>query len=423
MADQRYPVSIGQGETAKQYSEAYQTQPGYAVQWKGILQKAHGQALVRCLCPGKGTRRLAVRHRSEHDSFHLSRYPHTGAEHALDCLYYSPDPDKSGLGAYSKGVVEETKDGDLKIKLTLSLRKKDPAEIQPMEGTSPAPSSSKPSKPAMTLCGLLHLLWSEAGLNQWVPGMAGKRGLGLIHSRLQHAADRMLASRMRIGDALLIATSSAGQQADANSHKVASAIRNKRRLIVVAPLAAHSEEREQAMSGYLAIAGFHGVPRLLMDGELWQRTARSYSAALRGWREGRRVIAIVQTDQPTVPSKAQALNVALMVVSDEWIPVESGYEAVIEAMLRDQGRKFIKPMRFDAEQEQVFPDFWLMDVGAGRELPMEVYGRQDPKYLARKEVKFAYYTRHYGPTGWWSWDASADPRGLSIPAFPPARHP
>ena len=124
----------------------------------------------------------------------------------------------------------------------------------------------------------------------------------------------------------------AGQQADANSQKVASAIRNKRRLIVVAPLAAHSEEREQAMSGYLAIAGFHGVPRLLMDGELWQRTARSYSAALRGWREGRRVIAIVQTDQPTAPSKAQALNVALMVVSDEWIPVESGYEAVIEAM-------------------------------------------------------------------------------------------
>lgn len=192
---------------------------------------------------------------------------------------------------------------------------------------------------------------------------------------------------------------------------------------VVAPLAAHSEEREQAMSGYLAIAGFHGVPRLLMDEELWQRTARSYAAALRGWREGRRVIAIVQTDQPTVPSKAQALNVALMVVSDEWIPVESGYEAVIEALLRDQGRRFIKPMRFDAEQEQVFPDFWLMDVGAGRELPMEVYGRQDPKYLARKEVKCAYYTRHYGPTGWWSWDASADPRGLSIPAFPPARHP
>ena len=48
--------------------------------------------------------------------------------------------------------------------------------------------------------------------------MAGKRGLGLIHSRLQQAADRMLASRMRIGDALVIATNSAGQQADEMAH-------------------------------------------------------------------------------------------------------------------------------------------------------------------------------------------------------------
>ncbi len=423
MADQRYAVSIGLGEKAEQYSEAYQTQPSYAVQWKGVLQKAHGHALVRCLCPGKGTRRLAVRHRSDKDSFHLSRYPHTGAEHALDCLYYSPDPDKSGLGAYSKGVVEETKDGDLKVKLTLSLRKKDPAEVQPMEGTAPAPSSGKPTKPAMTLGGLLHLLWSEAGLNQWVPGMAGKRGLGLIHSRLQQAADRMLASRMRIGDALVIATNSAGQQADANSLKVASAMRNSRRLVVIAPLAGYSEEREQTMDRYITITGFNGIPRLFTDGDLWQRTARSYEAALRGWREGRRVIAIVQTDQPTSASKAQALNVALMVVSDEWIPIESGYEGVIEALLREQGRRFIKPMRFDAGQDQVFPDFWLMDVGAGREVPMEVYGRQDPKYLARKQVKCAYYAQHYGPTGWWSWDASSDPRGLNIPAFPPARHP
>ncbi|MEZ2726746.1 DUF1173 family protein [Pseudomonas putida] len=420
MADQRYAVSIGFGENVNQYSEAYQTQPGYALQWKGVLQKAHRVGLVRCLCPGKGTRRLAVRHRSDSDSFHLSRYPHTGAEHALDCLYYSPDPDKSGLGGYSKGVVEETKDGDLKVKLTLSLRKKDPVDVQPMEGTSPTLSGGKPTKPAMTLGGLLHLLWSEAGLNQWVPGMAGKRGLGLIHSRLQQAADRMLASRMRIGDALVIASSSAdSQQANANSQKVASAIRNNRRLIVIAPLAAYSEEREQTMSRYITITGYHGVPRLFTDTDTWQRIARSYAAELRGWREGRRVIAIVQTDQPTGPGKAQALNVALMVVSDEWIPVESGYEAKIEALLREQGRRFIKPMRFDAGQEQVFPDFWLMDVGAGRELPMEVYGRQDPKYLARKQAKSAYYTQHYGPTGWWSWDASADPKGQSIPPFPP----
>ncbi|WP_418329266.1 DUF1173 family protein [Pseudomonas frederiksbergensis] len=139
------------------------------------------------------------------------------------------------------------------------------------------------------------------------------------------------------------------------------------------------------------------------------------------WRQGRRVIAIVQTDQPTEPGKAQALNVALMVVSDEWIPVESSYEAVIEARLREESRRFVKPLRFDSSEDQVFPDFWLMDASAGTEYPMEVYGRADPKYLARKEVKADYYRTHYG-TRWWAWDASTDPKGEAIPAFPPARN-
>ena len=201
MSDQRYAVTIVHGDSVKQYSEQFQTQASYAAPWKAVLQKAHKQATVSCQCPGTGCRLLAVRHMSDNDSFHLSRYPRTGAEHALDCVYYSPDPDKSGLGSYSKGVVEETSEGDLKIKLTLSLRKKEPADTgQAPEATGSSSGSGKATKPAMTLLGLLHLLWNEAGLNTWSPGMAGKRGLGLDNIRLHDAAYRILSSRMRIGD-------------------------------------------------------------------------------------------------------------------------------------------------------------------------------------------------------------------------------
>jgi len=272
----------------------------------------------------------------------------------------------------------------------------------------------------MTLLGLLHLLWNEAGLNTWSPGMAGKRGLGLVHSRLQDAADRMLASRMRIGDALVIAAGSKGFQSEANERKVKSAIKNNRRLLVIAPLAGHTEDREKTAARYLTITGFNGVPRMFLDDEIWSTVARRFKRELSAWRQGRRVIAIVQTDQPTEPGKAQALNVALMVVSDEWIPVESSYEAVIEARLREESRRFVKPLRFDSSEDQVFPDFWLMDASAGTEYPMEVYGRSDPKYLARKEVKATYYRTHYG-TGWWAWDASSDPQGNAIPEFPSVR--
>lgn len=419
MSEKRYPVSITVGESTQQYSESFQTEQGYSKQWKAVLQKAHKNGAATCLCPGSNKRRLSVRYRSKQDAYHLSRFPYTGAEHSLDCLYYSPAPEKSGLGSYGKGVVEEGEDGDLKLKLTLSLKAKDPAErkVPPLDPGAKS-SAGRPTKPAMTALGLLHLLWTEAGLNRWSPGMAGKRSLSRVHGRLQHAASKMLASRMRIEDALLASTGMDGDQAAANRRKVASAIKHERRLLVIAPLAGYSEERELGLSQYLAIVGFHGIPRVMLGKDVWDATAQRYRRELAGWRQGRRVIAIVQTDQPVTPNKVQGLNVALMVVSDEWIPVDSSYEAVIEARLRDQERTFVKPLRYDSSEEQVFPDFWLMDVGRGVEFPLEVFGRQDPAYLARKKAKRVYYNETYGPDGWWYWDASSDPDALRVPIFP-----
>lgn len=428
MADQKYPVRITLEGSEKTYSVEFQSTNDFATRWKSVLQKAHKRAVVICLCSGSGERRLAVRHLSSNDTFHLSRYPHSGEEHGLDCVYYSPNPNKSGLGAYSKGVIEETTDGDLKIKLALSLRKKDPPDGEPTAETARSLSpSGNPTKPAMTLLGLLHLLWSEAGLNSWVPAMAGKRSVWLIHHRLIEAANRVLTTRLRIAEVLVVATSSAnGQQPEENARKVTSAIKNTRRMLVVAPLAAHTDEREECTAGYLAISGFHGIPRLNIDKDIWANVRRRFKREVSAWSQGKKVIAVVQTDQPAKAFKADtfnadALNIALMVVSSEWIPVDSSYEAAIEAKLRDESRRFSKPLRFDSSEDVVFPDFWLTDVSTNREFPMEVYGRSDPKYLARKAVKTTHYATEYGPNGWWAWDAASDPHGAQIPPFPTAR--
>src|SRR5690606_16799591 len=103
----------------------------------------------------------------------------------------------------------------------------------------------------------------------------------------------------------------------------------------------------------------------------------------------------------------------LMVVTEEWIPVESGYEAVIAEQLIAEGRRFEKPLRFDA-REAVFPDFWLKDTAAP--VPMEVWGMSTAEYQARKQEKTAHYDATYGSGGWWSWNAA---NGDSIPAIPP----
>ena len=134
------------------------------------------------------------------------------------------------------------------------------------------------------------------------------------------------------------------------------------------------------------------------------------------WKAGGRVIAIAITDTPGA-GKASVMRLALMAVSERWIPVASSFEADIEQMLSDEGRSYWKPLRFDASEDEVFPDFWLLDTGE-RETPMEVFGRSDPAYLQRKNNKIRHYNREFGATGWWSWDAAADPKGISMPALP-----
>ena len=82
-------------------------------------------------------------------------------------------------------------------------------------------------------------------------------------------------------------------------------------------------------------------------------------------------------------------------------------------------RSFTKPLRYDADNEVVFPDFILTDTP--RDTPMEVFGRSDEAYSAPKEAKVAYYANKFGQGNWWCWDAASDPLGEKMPPIPPKR--
>nr|WP_282600981.1 DUF1173 family protein [Pantoea ananatis] len=94
-----------------------------------------------------------------------------------------------------------------------------------------------------------------------------------------------------------------------------------------------------------------------------------------------------------------------MTVSPRFIPLDSGYEGMVEEKLWHEKRAFIKPLRYDGE-EDVFPDFVLKDVPGVDALPMEVFGMNTPEYLLRKREKTAHYDREYGQGRWWCWIAS-----------------
>jgi hypothetical protein len=325
----------------------------------------------------------------------------------------------SGLGAYRRGVVQELNDGNTKIKLKVGLQQRATTAPQDVDAASETGKKTPGSRirsgqASMTLLGLLHYLWTEAGFNMWSPSMQGKRSLGMLHYHLLRIASSTYAARVRLSSSMLISTPAAGPQADLNKAKAAEAMNRRRRLVVIAPLARYQSGMEKAPR--LPIMGFHGIPHLSLSGDDWDLLQHRFQREINGWISGDTVIAIAQTDVPTPSAgaiQAKVIDVALMPVTPQWIPIDSGYEAAVVAALVAAERRFEKPLRFDASEEQVFPDFWLRDRGGV--LPMEVWGLTDPEYQARKERKTSFYDEKYGPGKWWQWDAGA---GGPMPPFP-----
>jgi len=407
MSERRYPVHLA----GKHYTPEFQTDPARAKLWKRVLERNYGQH-GRCLCPGKGERKLAIKRREDSDTLHLARFAGTGPEHANECRYYAPAPERSGLQGYTQQAVEETDDG-LRVKLARGLRVKTAAEEGSAE--SGQENSAGNRKAAVTLLGLLHLLWTEGRLNVWYPGMAGKRNPGVVNSALRNAADRISANRMPLSDVLMLAAGKDSRDEARNRARVLDAQAKGRRLLVVAPLARFDQDKHGQLSR-LPLAGPFGMPSLWLTREANERMARRFAREMSCWKAGDRVIAIAQLNPRPNQGAWEVAEVALMPVTERWIPVDSGHEAVIEARLAEEGRSFDKPLRFDADEEVVFPDFWLLDVGNA--YPLEVFGMATEEYLLRKQRKIEQYHREYGVDGWWSWDAASDPARARIPAFP-----
>ena len=170
-------------------------------------------------------------------------------------------------------------------------------------------------------------------------------------------------------------------------------------------------------SEVLPIAGFHGIPFMALDEGIWAALERRFGREIDAWRAGNPIIAVAQTDPPKSSAgnmRAQVVDIALMQITRDCIPVDSGYEVLIAEKLVAEKRRFEKPLRFDAGEDAVFPDFWLRDLP--EPIPLEVWGMSGTDYLSRKKEKAAHYDETFGAGGWWSWNAAI---GDPVPELPP----
>lgn len=251
-----------------------------------------------------------------------------------------------------------------------------------------------------------------------------------VASRINQTAGNIQAGGVTLSDVLLVSASKESEQRQKNQARVRDAIENNKRMVVVALLKRDSSEGYAEMqAGQLKLSSPYGFPALQVSPAVLRACERCFQTELNAWRAGHKVVAIIETEPPelhferrdgrNIPyRKADVIGMALMRVSPRFIPVESGYEEVIESRLCEQARSFVKPLRFDSD-EDTLPDFWLTDTGGEHALPMEVFGMRTPEYIARRDEKTALYNDKYGAQGWWRWDATIRDAENHIPVFPP----
>lgn len=434
-----FPVQFTGGKGVISCDEAFQKNE--TVEWHRYLRHARNNrktVSVSCLCQPAGENRdilrLKVSHSDATDRYWLSAWPYEGNRHTEKCRFYSIWSDKMQAGIYDGGVVTLGADGMFKIRLPTGLQKKEPKdEGDEKKGASAKTPAPGKRKPAMQLLGLLHFMWDQAEINVWHPAFERKkpRGSGWLGYRLDAVSGRIRAGKTMLNEVMLIPGHRDGTYGKLNLQKLRAATKNKKRMVLVSQLASWTEKAEARMNAMLPLGLFGGFPELYLPRDVRERCENSFGRELGHWRKGARVMVIAETEPPVttfrtvdgkpVPStRSEVIDLALMVVSPRYIPLDSGHEAVIENKLWAEQRAFLKPLRYDGEDD-VFPDFLLTDVSGEDFVPLEVFGMNTPEYLARKAIKQAHYEKEYGEERWWSWDATGKDAESSIPDFPAAK--
>lgn len=402
----------------KTYSCEFQTAKKFANGWKSVLQTAHAvkddakqRKVIQCQCNGSATKEgcCLLEVRELEGTYFLAKRKHTGMQHKDSCRFFQVDWENSGLKAYSREVVDDN--GRIKVGLGLQMRNQEDQVETPAPSRLPKRNSCSERHRALSLLGLLQIIWNAAGLNYCKPSTIKLRS-NLPYRLAQHATSIKI-SRQSLAKHLLIY-----DMVNNNKNALKFAVENNRRLFVIAPLAQWVSQ-ENSELGVLPIETPAGIPDLhLLDG-LWAATCNRFERSVNAWRGGKRTIAIAQIEPRKAPASSAyectVVGLALMRVTDDWLPVESNYEQIIADELVAAGRRFIKPLRYDADEDDVFPDFILLDTGDSRGTPMEVFGMTSRQYAERQAVKTAYYNEAFGLTGWWSWIPKEEPTHKNFP--------
>ena len=365
----------------------------------------------RCLCQPGGIEMYVARSSA---GYLLKRMPNTGWQHAPDCPSYEPVDASTGWGEVAgSAITEDPVTGETVLKLGFPLSKLPGRTAVP--GSSNGGSSAATPGARLSLRGLLHYLWHEAGLTRWHPGFAGKRTWGIVRHHLVQAAEHKLANGCALGARLYVPEAFSVDQRDAiSARRLAQwrgAVQVRGRPQQLQLLIAEVKEIVPARYGYKAIVKHLPDQAFAIDEQLYQRLGRRFEAELSLWGANEQVrmvaVATFGVSEAGVPSIAE---ISLMPVTRQWLPIENSFELeLIERLVREQ-RSFVKGLRYNLGADAILANATLTDTGATA-VPLCIVSAGVDE--AAIDLALGALTDGTG-SGHWRWEPSAG----AMPALP-----
>lgn len=330
------------------------------------LAEAHTDRLrPKCLCLVGGIEMYVAR---LGEGYIVKRMPGTGSHHAPDCPSYEPPPEASGLGqVLGSAIREDPARGETALKLGFSLSK--------LGGRSKLPESGSPSADSvlsdgskLSLRGLLHYLWDQAGLTRWEPGFAGKRSWGTVRKHLLLAAEHKVARGESLRGRLYIPEVFSVEQRDQLNarrlahwrHAVAAPGRPQHLMLLIGEV----KEIVPARYGYRAVIKHVPDQAFTLDEALYRRLGRRFEAELALWgaTDGVRMLTIATfaVSEAGIPTMVE---MSLMPMTPQWLPVDNSFEMQLVDRLVTERRSFIKGLRYNLPPGAVVAAALLIDTG------------------------------------------------------------
>lgn len=318
----------------------------------------------RCLCVPGGVEMYVAQLRA----FVVKRMPNSGIAHRPRCPSFEPEATQSGIGALSSNVVFEHASGRTELRVDFPWTRQRGHGVAPRPLTEPGQVETTARR--LSLRALMHFLFDRAGFNRWTPAMAGRRTWFVIRKYLLEAAEQIDVASRPLTDRLFV------PEVFDERARAEAAHRRRQKLAILQPLDG-TTQLALVIGEFKAVEAVEEGRRvwlrhlpdtpLLVDDRLWGRLTRRHAPLFeaRDADTGLRTRLVMAALIKARREFTYEIDVAsLMMTSEQWIPLEGVHELPLIDTLVTQGRRFLKPLRYDASDAEAFPNALLLDAGS-----------------------------------------------------------